>query len=59
MKISELIDKLEEIQHEHGDIYLSIRHSASCEFSQMDDLTDIRTTQYDKDVNLAVIYVVN
>ena len=59
LKISELIEQLEKIQTEHGDIYLSIRHLSHCEFSPMDDLTDIRSAKYEAETNMATIRVVN
>ena len=59
MKISELIESLERIWQEHGDVYMSIRHAASCEFGPDDDLTDIKSARYDVETNTAVIRVVN
>ena len=59
MKISELIESLEQIRQKHGDVYVSIRHAASCEFGPDDDLTDIRSARYDVETNTAVIRVVN
>lgn len=57
-KISGLADALDKIRTAHGDVYVSIRHSAAHEFSPQDDLTDLDVI-YDAEVNMAVIQVTN
>ena len=58
MKISELIDALERCRDDHGDVYVSIRHTARHQFSPSDDLMEIRP-EYDGRSNLLVIHTEN
>ena len=58
MKISELIYALERCRENHGDVYVSVRHTSRHQFSPTDDMTEIRP-EYDRNSNLFVIHVEN
>ena len=58
MKLYELLEQLERCREQHGNVYVTVRHTAKHEFTPADDLTEIRT-EYDGDENLFVIYVEN
>ena len=59
MKLRDLLTRLEEIQAEHGDVYVAIRHVSEHEFGPADDLTNIEPVKYDPDANMAVLTVRN
>ena len=59
MTLSQIIEKLEILQLTHGNVYLSVRHTAEHAFSPEDDLTRITDIKYNPDTNLATLYVNN
>lgn len=58
MKLTELLDKLEQCRAQHGNVYIAVRHTARHEFTPADDLTAI-SAEYDSRNNLFVINVEN